>query len=204
VTDSLTTEEEEEVAYAILDCSLLSTVTDSLTTEEEEEVAYAILDFHIQIGTKDRPFIIMADSNYPERNGAFDITRIEKVEHNNYERNGHHVRLLVDLPNYTSWDAFTPNPRDHPSLLPLFGWIVVMFKGPPRPYRLRDFTRDHNKKKISCSVTESAYEKTDTAIEAAVSRQNSSYLVMFKPRTVLDNSIFSSDNSPMWRGSKMV
>jgi hypothetical protein len=44
-------------------------------------------------------------------------------------------------------------------------------------------------------VTESAHEKTDTVIEAAASRQNSYYLVAFKPGTGLDNSIFSSNNT---------
>jgi hypothetical protein len=165
----------------------------SLTGEEErDDVGYTILDFLHQNGTKDQPYIVMADPNFPEQNGNFDITRLEDIEHNDYEHQGFHIRLSIDLPDYSGWEAFIPNPNDYPSLLPLYGRII-MFKGPSRPFWLRDHTRYHaDNKKIDCQVTRKAHEKAETAIKGE--RLFSYHLVVLKPGIVLDNSIFSNNN----------
>jgi hypothetical protein len=71
-----------------------------------------------------------------------------------------------------------------------------MFKGPSRPFWLRSFHRYHlDKKKIDCEVTKKVHEKMDTAIEGDPERHHQYHLVVFKPGTSLDNSVFSSNNS---------
>jgi hypothetical protein len=166
--------------------------------EVEDDLAFALLDFQHQLGTKDRPFIIMADTDYPERSGPlFDITRLEEIECNNYEYQGFHIRISVDLPDFEKWESFIPNPKEYPSLLQLYGRIV-MFKGPSMPFWLRSFKRYHeNAKKIDCKVTRKVHEKTETAIKDE--RLFSYHLMVFKPGTVLDNSIFSNNNTNVKR-----
>jgi hypothetical protein len=168
----------------------------SFTEEEEDDAAYTHLDFRCQLGTKDQPFIVMANPDYPERNGpTFNICRLEEIEHKDYEHQGFHIRLSTDLPDYKEWEAFIPNPQEYPSLIPLYGRII-MFKGPSRPFWLRSFHRYHlDKKKIDCEVTKKVHEKMDTAIEGDPERHHQYHLVVFKPGTSLDNSVFSSNNS---------
>jgi hypothetical protein len=179
--------------------------TDSLTEEEQEDAAYTLLDFRDQLGTKDQPFIVMANPNYPERNGPiFNICRLEDVEHSDHEHQGFHIRLSVDLPDYSAWEAFIPNPNMYPSLLPLYGRII-MFKGPSRPFWLQSFERYHeDKRKIDCKVTRKVHEKMDTAIEGDPERHHQYHLVVFKPGTSLDNSIFSDNNTNVARNENSM
>jgi hypothetical protein len=81
-------------------------------------------------------------------------------------------------------------------LLPLYGRII-MIRGPSMPFWLRDDSRYHSdKKKIDCIATKKAHEKETTARnKAGESRLYSYHLIVFKPGTVLDNSVFSSNNT---------
>jgi hypothetical protein len=180
---------------------LLDDTTRSFVGEEaHEDIAYSILDYKSQLGTSDKPFIIMANPDLPEQNGpVLEISRLKDVACNHYEHQGYHIRLSVDLPDFDGWEGFIPNPNEYPLLLPLFGRIV-MFKAPSRAFWLRSHERYHeDKRKIDCVSTQKVHEKTDTAIEADLSRQFHHHLVVFAPGTVLDNSIFSNNNTHVKR-----
>jgi hypothetical protein len=103
------------------------------------------------------------------------------------------IRMSADLPDFDMWEAFIPNLKQHPSLLQLHGQII-MFKGPSRPFWLRSIKRSHeNPKKIKCEVTKKAHEKVETVIKDE--RLFPCRMIVFKPGTVLDNSIFSNNNT---------
>jgi hypothetical protein len=173
----------------------VASVSNNHTVNDHD--AYSLLNFFEQLGTKEQPHIIVANPDYPERNGpVFKISRLEIVEHNDHEYQGFHIRCAVDLPDFLEWEAFIPDPRDFPSLLPLYGRII-MIRGPSMPFWLRDDSRYHSdKKKIDCIATKKAHEKETTARnKAGESRLYSYHLIVFKPGTVLDNSVFSSNNT---------
>jgi hypothetical protein len=173
----------------------------SVSNDTGNDVAYSLLNFFEQLGTKDQPFIVVANPDFPERSGpVFKISRLEIVEHDDHEYQGFFIRCTVDLPDFFEWEAFIPDPRDFPSLLPLYGRII-MIKGPSMPFWLRDDIQYHSdKRKIDCDATKKAHEKETTAREkAGESRLYSYHLLVFKPGTVLDNSIFSGNNALVTR-----
>jgi hypothetical protein len=137
---------------------------------------------------------------YPERNGPmFDIEKLQEVEHKNYFHTAYHIRMSIPLPDYLWWEAFVPDPREFPSLLKLYG-RVIMLRGPSRAFWLWDAARCHmDTAKFDCPKTKQRHDKTDTAIENDPSRKYSYHLLVFPQGVVLDNSIFSDNNTQITR-----
>jgi hypothetical protein len=156
----------------------------------------AALDFRRQTGTKSRPRIVLADPANAEHNFPFDIAPIENVEHNNYGHNGFHIMLPVAMPDMHRWEGFIPSKNEFPYLVPLTGRVVI-FKGPSRNFWTRDASRYHhaNKGKVNCQITKTQHEKTDTAIKGDPNRQTSYFVIVFHKSFVLDNHIFSGQDS---------
>jgi hypothetical protein len=172
-------------------------VGDSAYSNTVDSDAYRLLNFFQQVGTKEQPFIVMVNYEYPERSSPlWTISRLEKVEHINHQYQGFGIRCSIDVPDYLEYEAFIPDPREFQSLLSLYGRII-MIRGPSVPFWLRDDDRYHSdKSKIDCAATKTAHEMETTARkEAGESRLHSYHLLVFKPGTVLDNSIFSSNNT---------
>jgi hypothetical protein len=176
--------------------------TDTMPSSTEDHATYCddadpsvdALDFRHQFGTKSHPYIILADPSHPERNSPFDITSFEGVEYNDYDHNGFHIRMAVASPDMNDWKAFIPSSKEFPKLASLIGRAVVV-KGPSRNYWMTDAEMYHQK--AECQVTKTAHEKTDTAIEADPDRQKSFYLLVFDKRLILDNYIFSGNNTSL-------
>jgi hypothetical protein len=160
----------------------------------EDSIADQTLDFRNQNGTKNRPYITMVNCLCPEKNGPFDITCFEELEHNDRDRNGFHVRRSIDPQDMDAWGASIPSAVVFPWLVPLTG-RVLFIKGPSRSFWIRDFKRYHNgRKPINCQVTGKFHEKSDTAIASDPNRETSYFLLVFPPDTVLDNYCFSNDH----------
>jgi hypothetical protein len=169
-----------------------TSLTDS-SSGDDVDLALDTLDFRHQGGTKSRPYITLADPSHTEQNFPFDITPLEGVEFNNYEHNGFHIRMSVAAPDMNAWKAFIPSAKEFPKLAALIG-RAVMVKGPSRSFWMRDAAIYH-KKGVDCPVTKTAHEKTDTAIKEDPSRQTSFFLIVFHKDIVLDNYIFSGNDT---------
>jgi hypothetical protein len=179
-----------------------------LTEDQHQQAAYSYddtnpavdaLDFRRQCGTKSRPYIILADPSHPEHNFPFDITPFEGVEYNDYDHNGFHIRTAIASPDMNTWKAFIPSSKEFPKLTSLIS-RAVMVKGPSRNYWMSDAGMYH-KKGVDCQVTKTAHEKTDTAIKADPNRQTSFFLIVFHKSLILDNYIFSGNDTvlQMWK-----
>jgi hypothetical protein len=126
------------------------------TTQSEDVIIDLALDFRHQHGTKENPYIVMADATMPEQNGVFDIVYISKVKHSNYECHGFHIRKTIDVPeDKDAWDAFIPSVDDFPQLALLMKRVVVI-KGPSRGFWTQHFECYH--KKWDCEVTKKVHE----------------------------------------------
>jgi hypothetical protein len=160
---------------------------ETATEEEdimEDSVVDLIFDFRNQNGTKNCPYITLVDCWHPEKNGPFDITCFEELEHNDRDRSGFHIRRSIDPQDMDAWSAFIPNEVEFPRLVPLTG-RVLFIKGPSRSFWIRDFKRYHNgRKPIACKVTAKFHEKSDTAIASDPNREISYFLLVFPPRAL--------------------
>jgi hypothetical protein len=173
--------------------------TDAAYSYDDADPAVDALDFRRQCGTKLRPYIILADPSHPEQNFPFDVTPLEGVEYNDYDHNGFHIRMAVALPDMNAWKAFIPSSKEFPKLASLIG-RAVMVKGPSRNYWMSNAGLYHQKG-VDCQVTKTAHEKTDTAIKEDPNRQTSFFLIVFHKGLILDNYIFSGNNTvlKMWK-----
>jgi hypothetical protein len=97
-----------------------------------------------------------------------------------------------------AWKAFIPTSKEFPKLAPFIGG-AVMVKGPSRSYWMSDAEMYHQKG--DCQITKNAHEKTNTAIKMDPNRQTSFYLIVFPKGIILENPIFSGNNSflQMWK-----
>jgi hypothetical protein len=185
-----------------------------LSGEVPDDPLHTIFYFAHQDGSKIRPNLTMVDTDYPERNGPmFDIEKLQEVEHKNYFHTAYHIRMSIPLPDYLWWEAFIPDPREFPSLLKLYGRII-MLRGPSRAFWLRDAARYHkDTEKIDCPKTKQRHEKIDTAIENDPSRKYSYHLLVFPQgvvlvrssqtttRKLLDTNLLTSWRQMTWKTS---
>jgi hypothetical protein len=169
-----------------------SSTEDHAATTDDTDPAVDVLDFRRQWGTQNCPYIILARPSHPEHNAPFDIHPLAGIEDNDHEHNGFHIRISIALPDMNAWKAFIPTSKEFPKLAPLIG-RVVMVKGPSRSYWMSDAEVNH--RRGECEITMKAHQKTDTAIEADPNRQRSFYLIVFQKGIILENYIFSGNNS---------
>lgn len=80
-------------------------------------------------GTKEKPFVIFVDNEYPERHREFDIQYVEDVEHNQYMRNAYHIRKEVAIQDREKWCATIPHGR-----YPHLAGRIVQIRGPSRSF----------------------------------------------------------------------
>ena len=69
-----------------------------------------------------------------------------------------------------------------------------MVQGPSLTFAQNNPELYHRKKKVDCEAAKRAHEKIQGQLEADSTRALSYYLLVFPPNTLLDNSIFSSNN----------
>ena len=160
---------------------------------DDSDPAVGGLDFRHQHGTKNCPFIVMADPSHPEQNFPFDICQIDGVEHNDHVHNGFNIRMAIAPPDMDNWKASIPSLKEFPKLASVLGRVIVV-KGPSRSYWLTDAAMYH-RKGVPCQVTKSAHESADTEIKEDPIRQTAFFLIVFQKGIILDNYIFSSNST---------
>jgi hypothetical protein len=78
-------------------------------------------------GSKSKPHIIIVDKEFPERNQEFDIQYVEGIPHNEYKRNGWHIRLAISVQDRTMWSAVV---HSSPDLA--LAHRTILIRGPSR------------------------------------------------------------------------
>lgn len=145
------------------------------------------------LGTLESPWVILVDTEHPERNREFDITFVESIKLDMKLRKGFHIRRSVTPLNQNEWEAWIP--LNLPDGLTAALGRCVMIKGPSRDYWLRE--EKHYHCVVFCKATEVAHGATQMEIEndPTGARAWHHWLLVFPPGIQLDNKIFSSDKS---------
>jgi hypothetical protein len=152
------------------------------------EAALRILES--QNGTKENPFFVPINPEFPERNVAgFFVQHVEKMRYGRYERNGYHIRIMCD-PSYELWQGSIPEDFD----LEL-AERVVQVRRPSVAEPMKDNEHYHRKSTATCERTKDAHESTLNDIGDDENRQWLYYWLVFPKGTVLDNRVFSADDN---------
>jgi hypothetical protein len=157
--------------------------------------ATKVLDFVNQDGTRERPYITMVNTKFPERNREFHVVLIRNIKHKKHTRRMYHIRTSCDIPDYEQWEATIPDFSD--STPPVLLNRVVLIKGPSRAFWLRDM--DRYNRKVACGITREELEAAEVGIEEDTTRAEAFYLLVFPQGVVLDNTIFSNDETDIER-----
>jgi hypothetical protein len=138
-------------------------------------------------GTRERPWIVPTNPEYPEQNVAgFFVQPVEKMTHGRYERNDFHIRTGGDT-NFKKWLATIPQNVD-----PFLEDLVVQFCKPSVSPFFKKNKRYHQE--IDCVATKNANNDTMIAINEVEERKWLYIWLVFPKGTVLDNHVFSYDN----------
>jgi hypothetical protein len=151
------------------------------------EAALHILES--QNGTKENPFFVPINPEFPERNVAgFFVQHVEKMRYGRYERNGYHIRIMCD-PSYELWQGSIPEDFDNE-----LAERVVQVRRPSVPEPMKD-NEHYHRKSTTCDRTKDAHESTLNDIGNDENRQWLYFWLVFPKGTVLDNRVFSADDN---------
>ena len=65
-------------------------------------------------GTKDTPYIVYANTEYPEKNRDFDIVFISQMEHESHEYQGFEICRAIAVPDFDLWEMTIPTAKTLP------------------------------------------------------------------------------------------
>ena len=144
-----------------------------------------------QDGTLEAPWIIIVCEDFPERHRGFDVQKVSQIVHQNWQREGYHVRCHVATPDVFLWSATVPKE--------IGAGRVIRVKQPSQDYWLRDIQVYHHGQKetsarVNCKSTETAHKVTQTAITANKEARFWAYTDIVFPQR-LDNQIFSGNET---------
>jgi hypothetical protein len=146
-------------------------------------------------GTKERPWRIPVDPEYPERNVAgFWVQPVETMTFGRYERSGYHIRSMAD-PNFDLWLATIPRYVD-PGLEDR---VILIRKPSVSPFFQTKYNQRYHEG-IDCVATQNANNGTLIAIDDDEERKYQYFLLIFPKYTVLDNRAFSPDDEIVQMG----
>jgi hypothetical protein len=138
-------------------------------------------------GTRVAPILQQVDLKMPERNGIFDITVVENMERDEFERTGVHIRLSIDDNDQGKWSARMPRSAEYP---PEFKGRVVIIQGPSISFWLSMTGVYHEL--LNCPATKKAHEHHDKLRGDDEARKDLYHALVFPPGVFLDNQILSS------------
>lgn len=143
-----------------------------------------------QHGTRQQPWIVEVNVQYPERNNGFRIEFVDQLVHGPHIRSGFHIRKKISAPDIDNWSAYVPEghwPAKYNNRL-------VMVQGPSMDWCDRaanENEADNNK----CKTTINALRATSNEIEEDPDRHWQFWILVFPANIVLNNQIFSDDDS---------
>jgi len=155
-----------------------------------------------QKGTKTNPNLLGVDLERPEHNREFDISLVDGMVRNSFERKGLHIRAAVHPFDHGHFSATIPRAENFP---PQFARRLILIKGPTNPMWLTR-TAEYNED-IGCSATLATHQAHDKDRTKSEPREFQYWLAVCPPEIQLDNQIFSchethvkKTNNPMILG----
>jgi len=138
-------------------------------------------------GSRDNPYIINVNVTNPEGNREFDIQEVDKILHNNWARQGFHIRTHIGVHDKKYWNATMY--RERPELEDR----AILVTGRCRP-SVYDEIDEYHRKQYSCQATKTKHRNTAGEIKQDPGRLFKHWLLIFPEGIVLDNVIISGDH----------
>lgn len=147
-------------------------------------------------GSKERPYLIMANGQRPEAHGDFYILGIENHRNGGWLRSIFEMRKSIPLQDADEWVASVPSFEDNVPLAmnEFFAGRVVLIKGPSADHYQRSATLINNRSNEECLTTAGVREAAANEIKGNDERGTSHYLIVFPEGTELNNAAFSENN----------
>lgn len=136
-------------------------------------------------GTKNNPFVIKVDPNYPESHREFDVEKIDRMEHNTWVFQGYHIRVDVGLLDKRHWEAKMINSVEG------YQNRSILVKGVSRKSFYGENESYHHQVGF-CVHTKEQHQHTTAKIKADPDRFNQYWILLFPEE--LDNAILSGNN----------
>jgi hypothetical protein len=131
-------------------------------------------------GSKDNPVVIYVDTNFPERNGKFDVEFIPRIEHGGWAREGYHIRVEIGIADADMWSAYMED--NH----------TIIIRGRSRSSTF-DQVKAYHRKNLSPD-TKAVHETTCKEMQGDPARQSKYWKLVFRCDEPLDNAILSGDD----------
>jgi len=181
------------------------TETWSHTTEESASLHYAddvvrrveLLEnpANRQLGTKENPYIIIADPERPETCLGFEVALVPLLQVGNFVRSVYHIRHVTTQGMEDDWSATIPH-KEFPALANR----SVLIRGPSQELWHRRPDLYHEEE--FCKQTALIHEAQQTAIKRSIVRGYSYWLVVLPKGTMLENYIISHDSVHVQKGTQ--
>lgn len=148
-----------------------------------------------QDGTKERPYIIIADPERPESCNGFEVALIPNITVGNYVRSVYHIRHVTTQGMESDWSATIPHEE-----FPTLANRAVLIRGPSQELWHRRPDLYHEEK--FCAQTAIIHEAQQTAIKQSIVRLYSYWLLILPRGTILENYIISHDSINVTTGTQ--
>ena len=142
-------------------------------------------------GSLEYPYILHVNVSHPERNNGFEVSFVPSILHRGYDRAAFVIRKAVALPQNDDWTAIVPHKR-----FPTLASRSILIRGPSQDFWHASAERYHaNNQNINCENTKIVHTALETAISKNENRKYSYWLVVFPEDIVLENYVFSDDDT---------
>ena len=142
-------------------------------------------------GSLEYPYIQHVNVDWPERNNGFEVSFVPSIVHRGYDRAAFVIRKVVALPQNDEWTAIVPHKR-----FPSLASRSILIRGPSQDFWHESAERYHaNTANIDCENTKKVHTALETAISKDENRKYSYWLVVFPEDVVLENYVFSDDDT---------
>lgn len=185
----------------------MSTDTDTSTTEGSSLSSASISSTVIsrvemlekpdnkQDGSKENPYIIIADPEKPETCHGFEVALVPQVKVGNFVRSVYHIRHVTTQGMEDEWSAIIPREE-----FPALANRSVLIRGPSQELWHRRTDLYHEEP--FCAQTALVHEAQQTAVKKSIVRLYSYWLLVLPKATMLENYIISHDSVHVVKGTR--
>lgn len=148
-----------------------------------------------QEGSKEDPYIIIADPEKPEGCNGFEVALIPQIKVGNFVRSVYHIRHVTSQGMEDEWSAIVPREE-----FPALANRSILIRGPSQElwHRRPDLYHEES----FCGQTALIHEAQQTAIKQSLHRLYSYWLVVLPKNTMLENYIISHDSIHVLKGTQ--
>jgi len=175
--------QSDSESFPVTDSSFSSTASSNIL----QTVTMLEIPEYKQCGTKEQPYIIIADPERPESCWGFEVALIPNIKVGNYVRSVYHIRHVTTQGMEDEWSSTIPHEE-----FPTLSNRSVLIRGPSQElwHRRNDIYHEEQ----FCAQTALIHETQQTAIRQSIVRMYSYWLLVLPKGTVLENYIISHDS----------